>query len=145
MSSLAPRLQVIVEALGLRPGLRVVEIGCGPGAAAREVARRVAPGGHVLAVDRSASAVEQVRRTGADLIDAGLLTVRHAEVEELVLAPGEPPYDVAFAVRVGALDGRHPAAGLRALERLREVLAPHGRLFIDGGDPLRELDLPPRG
>lgn len=122
----------------------MVEIGCGPGAAAREVARRVAPHGHVLAVDRSVSAIEQVRRTGAHLIAAGLLTVRHAEVEELVLGPGEAPYDLAFAVRVGALDGRHPDAGRRALDRLRDVLAPHGRLFIDGGDPLLELELPQR-
>ena len=144
MSSLTPRLQEIVDALPLRPGLRVVEIGCGPGAAAREVARRVAPHGHVLAVDRSASAIDQGRRTGAELISSGALSVRHTPVEELVLAPGEAPYDVVFAVRVGALDGRHPAAGRRALERLRDVLAPHGRLFIDGGDPLQEVELPPR-
>lgn len=122
----------------------MIEIGCGPGAAAREVARRVAPDGHVLAVDRSATAIEQVRRTGADLISSGVLSVRHTSVEELVLAPGEAPYDLAFAVRVGALDGRHPAAGQRAIERLRDVLAPHGRLFIDGGDPLREVELSPR-
>lgn len=134
---------MIVDALDLSPGLRVVEIGCGPGAAAREVARRVAPGGHVLAVDRSASAIDQVRRTAADLIVSGTLSVRHTPVEELVLAPGEVPYDLAFAVRVGALDGRHPAAGRLALERLRGVLAPYGRLFIDGGDPLLELELPP--
>jgi SAM-dependent methyltransferase len=135
---------VIVDALELRPGLRVVEIGCGPGAASREVARRVAPGGHVLAVDRSASAIDQVRRSGAELIAAGLLSVRHSDVEALVLAPGEAPYDLAFAVRVGALDGRHPAAGRRALARLRDVLAPHGRLFIDGGSPLVEIELPAR-
>jgi precorrin-6B methylase 2 len=143
MSSLTPRLQEIVDALPLRPGLRVVEIGCGPGAAAREVARRVAPGGHLLAVDRSAAAIHQVRRTGADLIDCGVLSVRQASVEELVLEPDEAAYDLAFAVRVGALDGRHPAAGRRALERLRGVLAPHGRLLVDGGDPLQEVELPP--
>jgi ubiquinone/menaquinone biosynthesis C-methylase UbiE len=57
VTSLSPRLKAIVEALPLRPGLRVIEIGCGPGAAAREVAERVGASGHVLAVDRSAKAI----------------------------------------------------------------------------------------
>ena len=62
-------------------------------------------------------------------------------MEDFVLARGEQPYDLAFAVRVGALDGRHPAAGRAALLRLREALAEGGRLFIDGGDPLQEIPL----
>ena len=32
---LSDRLRAILEALPLRPGLRVLEIGCGPGALAR--------------------------------------------------------------------------------------------------------------
>ena len=141
--ALSPRLAAIVDALPLRPGLRVVEIGCGPGAAAREVAARVGPCGHVLAVDRSARAVAQATRTAADLIATGRLRVRHLAVEHLELEPDEAPYDLAFAVRVGALDGRHPLAGEQALARLARVLVPGGRLFVDGGDPLRELILPP--
>ncbi|MER9360076.1 hypothetical protein NKI70_10895 [Mesorhizobium sp. M0500] len=42
-------------------------------------------------------------------------------------------------VRVGALDGRHPEAGKIALRRLKAALTAQGRLFIDGGDPLREI------
>lgn len=141
MPPLSPRLREIVDALPLRPGLRVVEIGCGPGAAAREVAERVGPTGHVLAVDRSATAIAALTRSSAVLITAGRMSTRQAMAEELVLAPGEERYDLAFAVRVGAFDGRHPRSGELALERLRHVLAPDGRLFIDGGDPLRELGL----
>ena len=44
---LSDRLRQFVYALPLRPGLRVIEIGCGPGAAAIEVAERVGPTGHV--------------------------------------------------------------------------------------------------
>jgi len=136
----SPRLAEIVAALPLRPGLRVLEIGCGPGAAARAVARRIGDG-RVLAIDRSARAVEQARR-GADAeIAAGRLAVRQAAVEDFELAAGEAPYDLAFAVRVGALDGRHPEAGRRALRRIAAALTPDGRLFVDGGDPLREIGL----
>jgi SAM-dependent methyltransferase len=139
---LSPRLLEVVDALPLVAGLRVVEIGCGPGAAAREVVRRIGPDGHVLAVDRSTKAIEQLTRSCADLIDTGRLTARVTPVEELELEPREQPYHLAYAVRVGVLDGRHPALHELALNRIAAVLVPEGRLFIDGGDPLTEIALP---
>jgi cyclopropane fatty-acyl-phospholipid synthase-like methyltransferase len=141
VSELSPRLEVIVDALPLAAGMRVIEIGCGPGGAAREVARRVGPHGHVLAVDRSAKAIAQVRASAADLIEVGQLTARHVAAEELRLESGEERYDLAFAIRVGAFDGRHPGAGAEALARLRDALVPGSRLLIDGGDPLRDVAL----
>lgn len=136
---LSPRLASIVDALPLRPGMRVVEIGCGPGGAAREIARRVAPDGHVLAIDRSPTAIRQVRELGGELLESGLLSVRQASAEDLELEPDELPYDLALAVRVGAFDGRHPRAGEEALRRLAGVLVPGALLYTDGGDPLREI------
>lgn len=142
VAALSPRLATIVDALPLRPGLRVIEVGCGPGAAAREVADRVGPGGHVLAVDRSAKAIAQLTASAAELIAAGRLTARQVAAEALRLDPGEERYDLAFAVRVGAFDGRHPRAGVQALERLGHALVPGGRLLIDGGDLLLEVTVP---
>lgn len=142
MAALSPRLEAIVDALPLRPGLRVIEIGCGPGAAAREVADRVGPHGHVLAVDRSAKAIALLAESAAELISTGRLAARQVAAEQLELEPGEERYDIAFAVRVGAFDGRHPRAGALALERLGCALVPGGRLFIDGGNPLREVPVP---
>lgn len=141
MGALSPRLAAVVDALPLRPGLRVLEVGGAPGAAAREVAARVGPGGHVLVVDRSARGVALVERACAEEIAAGVLSVRCTAAEDLALEPGEAAYDLCFAVRVGALDGRHPRAGALALARIREVLTPEGRLYVDGGDPLREVPL----
>lgn len=143
MAELSSRLAEIVDALPLRPGMRVIEIGCGPGAAARAVSERVGPDGHVLAVDRSERAIAQVRTTCAELIERGVLTARQAPAEELCLEEGEERYDLAFAVRVGALDGRHPAAGALVLERLGAMLAPGAKLYVDGGDPLVEVPLHP--
>ncbi len=141
MQSLSPRLAAVLEALPLRPGLRVLEIGCGPGALARAMAERIGDG-HVLAIDRSAKAIEQLKAGCAALIDAGHLAGRVVSAEDFVLERGELSFDIAVAIRVGALDGRHPAAGKMALRAIAAALSPGGRLFIDGGDPLRELDLP---
>lgn len=69
------------------------------------------------------------------------MSVRHVAAESFVLESGEAPFDVVFAVRVGALDGRHPAAGRKAWERIAAALAPGGRIFVDGGQPLRELSI----
>jgi SAM-dependent methyltransferase len=119
----------------------VLEIGCGQGAAARAIASRLTDG-HILAIDRSAAAVAQARAAGADLISSGRLSVRQVALEELSLAPGEEPYDIVFAVRVGALDGRHAKAGELGLRRIALASTQNARLFIDGGDPLRELAIP---
>ena len=137
---LSPRLQAIVDALPLTPRSRVLEIGSGPGAAARAVAGRV-PHGHVLAIDRSERAIALARTGGSEEITAGRMSVRCVAIEDFTLAPGEEPFDIAFAIRVGALDGRHPKTGQRALARIAAALVTGGRLFVDGGDPLREIDL----
>lgn len=143
MTAASARIAAAVAALPLRPGLRVLELGCGPGVALREVARIVGPSGHVLGVDRSAKAIAQARTGCCEGIAAGLIALRHSAAEDLVLLPGEAPYDLAFALRVGAFDGRHPQTGDRALARLRAMLAPGARFFIDTGAPLTELALSP--
>jgi SAM-dependent methyltransferase len=139
-TDLSPRLAEIVAALPLRPGLRVLEIGCGPGAAARAVVSRIEKG-QVLGIDRSAKAIAQAIAGSQDEMASGRLRFRHVAAEDFELEKGELPYDIAFAVRVGALDGRHPAAGRVARQRIRRALVRGGRLYIDGGNPLRELSL----
>ena len=138
---LSPRLAAVVAALPLRPDLRVLEIGCGPGGVARAVADRLTTG-HVLAVDRSARAIALARAGSAAQLASGRLRLRQVAAEDLVAEPGDEPFDLALAVRVGALDGRHPAAGEQVLRRLAALLTPTGRLLVDGGDPLREVPVP---
>ncbi len=99
---LSPRLSAIVDALPLGPGMRVLEIGCGPGAAARAVARRIGDG-YVLAIDRSGKALAQAAHASRDEILAGRIGLRQVAIEKFALEPGEAPYDIAVAVRVGAL------------------------------------------
>ena len=129
-----------MDALPLRPGMRVLEIGCGPGALAREIASHVGEG-HVLAIDRSATAIRQAEAGSADEIAAGVLSFRKSDAETFDLAEGEDPFDLAVAIRVGALDGRHPEAGGPARAAIKAALVPGGELYIDGGDTIRKVNL----
>ena len=137
---LSPRLLSIVNALPLKPDSRVLEIGCGTGAAARAVCERLGTG-HILAIDRSRSAILQANAAGAEHIAAGRLRTRHMAAEDFVLLPEDELFDVVFAIRVGALDGRHPEAGRKVMHRIAAATQPDARLFIDGGRPLRELQI----
>lgn len=139
-SKLSKRLQDIMGALPLKSGMRVLEIGCGPGAMAREMAREIG-NGHVLAIDRSARAIQQAVAGSRKEIAAGKLSFRQAAVEEFELAAGEGLFDIAVAIRVGALDGRHPEIERQALIRIAKALKKNGKLFIDGGEPLKEIKL----
>lgn len=138
---LSARLAGVLDELPLRPGLRVLEIGGGTGALARAVAPRVAPDGCVLMVDRSATAVRQALASGEAEVAGGWLRVRRAAVEDLVPEPGEAPYDLVVAVRVGALDGRYPELGARAADRLAAMTVPGAPVLVGDGAPLRVLDL----
>lgn len=139
-SKFSKRLTEVVEALPLKKGIRVLEIGCGPGAAGREIARRIGDG-HILAIDRSATAIRQAVNNSKEEIADGSLSFRHSAVENFELIVGEKPFDIAFAVRVGALDGRHPELEKKALSNIARALTKKGKLYIDGGNPLKEVPL----
>lgn len=139
-AALSPRLAAILDALPLREGTRVLEIGCGPGALARAM---VARGAVVLGLDRSATAIRQATAACAEEIAAGRLAFRQGAIERFSLAPGEASFDLAVAVRVGVLDGRHPEGEAAALAAIRAALGPRGRLFVDGKE--HPLPDPPAG
>lgn len=128
---ISTRLLAIVDALPLTPGMRVLEIGCGPGAMAREMARRIGAG-KVVAIDRSAKAIALARAGSAQEMASGLLEFRQSAIEDFALETEERPFDLAVAVRVGALDGRHPQAGEKARAAIARALGPASILAIDG-------------
>lgn len=134
--AISPRIADYVSALPLRTGLLVLEIGCGPGVAARAVARRLGADGKIVAIDRSAKAIALAKRGSQAEMAAGTLEFRQAAIEDFAREAGEPPFDLAFAMRVGALDGRHPKAGQMAMRRLKAALRPDGLLFIDDQPPI---------
>lgn len=139
-NKISKRLLDIVNALPLKDGIRVLEIGCGPGALAREISKRVG-NGHILAVDRSAKAIQQAVSRSQQEIETGQLSFRQSAIETFELEPNEKHFDIAVAVRVGALDGRHPEIEKQSLTKIANALTKKGKLYIDGGNPLQEIDV----
>jgi cyclopropane fatty-acyl-phospholipid synthase-like methyltransferase len=113
------RLRSVVEQLGIRPGDRVLEIGCGHGVAATFVCERL-DGGRLTAVDRSPKMIEAAARRNAAHVEAGRAEFLVARLEEL-----DRRFDKVFAVRVG-LFHREPG---RAHGLVEPYLAPGGTVF----------------
>lgn len=140
MPTISKRLSDIVDALPLKKGMRVLEIGCGPGVAAREIVQRF-DNIYVLGIDRSATAIRQANKSGREEIKQGMLEFRKAAIEIFELEDDDQKFDIAFAVRVGVLDGRHPEQEAQAILQITRALKKNGKLFIDGGNPLKEVTL----
>jgi len=105
------RLRAVVDGLGIRPGDRVLEIGCGHGVAATFVCEA---GGRLTAVDRSPKMVEAAARRNARWVRAGTAEFLVGSLEALDL--GERRFDTIFAVRVG-LFHREPERARALAER----------------------------
>ncbi len=115
--AIAERLWWAVETLGVMPGDRVLEVGCGHGAAVELVCERLGDG-RITAIDRSGVMVAAAVRRNRANIAAGKAVILKADT-----ATGE--YDKVFAVNVsGFWTSPRPAAMVRPL------LAPGGRLFV---------------
>jgi SAM-dependent methyltransferase len=116
---LAPLGRHALTALALRPGESVLDIGCGGGETALDLARAVAPDGTVLGVDLSAAVLAFAQRAAK-----GCERVRFVEADAQVF-PFEPAsFDAAFS-RFGAMFFGDPTT---AFINIRRSLRPNGRL-----------------
>lgn len=91
------RLLRIVEAAGIRPGDRVLEVGCGQGVAADLVCQRLG-GGRLTAVDRSAKMIAAAAARNARHVAAGRAEFLLGAFETIDLGPRR--FDLVLAVRV---------------------------------------------
>jgi SAM-dependent methyltransferase len=131
LKTVPDRVRFAVELLDPGPADRILEIGCGPGVAAALVCERLSTG-RLLAVDRSAVAVQRTAERNADHVRSGRLEVRAATLEGLELPEGS--LDAAFSVNVNLFWTRSPA---HELSLLSGWLRAGGALHVcyDAGGP----------
>src|SRR5258708_29683346 len=55
----------VIELAEARPGMRIIDLACGPGNLSRRLAAMVAPDGEVVGVDLSFGMIELARRSAA--------------------------------------------------------------------------------
>jgi len=120
------RLHEVASAiLAAKPGERVLEVGCGLGADARELAAAVRPGGSVTAIDVSQAMIA----AATDRHDPSLdVTYERADVTSLPYDDGA--FDVVRIERVL----QHVADPAVACREMARVLAPGGRLLATDTD-----------
>jgi len=67
IADLAPLSDEHLARVGIRPGERVIDLGCGPGGVLHLLGKRVGPAGSVLGLERSQHFVDLARRFAGDL------------------------------------------------------------------------------
>lgn len=114
-----PLAAALVTAAAPRPGERVLDAGCGRGAALLAAAEAVGPDGHVTGIDFAPGMVE---RTAAATAELPQITVQWGDAQKPDFPPGS--FDLITAALVLFFLPDPPAA----LAAYRRLLRPGGRL-----------------
>jgi ubiquinone/menaquinone biosynthesis C-methylase UbiE len=115
-----------LQLAGLRPGMRVLDVGCGPGDVSFIAARLVGPTGSVLGVDAAPEMIELARARASE---QGLSAVhfKQAEIDAITL---DEPVDAVIG-RLILIHLPDPAAALR---QLRAFVRPGGAIAFSEND-----------
>jgi len=137
-ADLVAQRRTVLTLLAAQPGERIVDVGCGPGLLAADLAAAVGPGGEVLALDVSESMVAMASRRCA-----GSTHVRTGQAHANALPAPDGASDAVVCTQV--LEYVPDVAG--ALREFARVLRPGGRLLLmdtdwescvwHSGDPAR--------
>jgi len=120
-AQIAPLGRMAMDRVGIRSGERVLDVGCGCGDTALEIAGRVGPSGAVTGIDITTVMLERARTRARD----ANLTHAHfenADAQTYHFAPDS--FDVVFS-RFGVMFFANPVA---AFANLRAALRPSGRV-----------------
>jgi SAM-dependent methyltransferase len=124
----APELRAAIGSLNLRPGMRVLDAGCGTGEALPELAKLVAPQGRVVGIDLSAAHVAAARAaaTGETLV---------LQADLLALPLPRASLDLVWCVNTI----NHFHDPLEATKGLSALLRPGGRIALGQSSLLPDM------
>lgn len=122
-----PGTEALFRRVGLKEGMRAVEIGCGSGNIACWVAEQVGPEGSVVAVDNSPGQIEEARRQARE---RGLTNIEFHVADAYSPRLPEGSFDLAYC-RLVLMHLTKPAEGLRAM---RALVKPGGLVLCEEMD-----------
>jgi SAM-dependent methyltransferase len=121
-----PGTRALLERVGLRAGMRCLDVGCGGGDGSRELARAVAPGGQVLGIDLDPTAVDLARQEAAALGLAG--------VQFRVATVGDPTVEGEVDVAYARFLLTHLPDAAAGVAWIAERIRPGGLLVVEDID-----------
>jgi len=116
-----PPGRLAMDRLGLLPGQKVLDLGCGTGGTTMELASRVGPEGEVVGADIAAEMLVRAKQRAQQ---AGASNVSFIQADVQVHDLGEGRFDAAFS-RFGVMFFADPVA---AFANVRKALKPEGTL-----------------
>jgi len=131
----APATAALLDRVEIVAGMRCLDVGCGGGDVAVELARRVGPGGAVIAIDFDGESLDIARRE-ALLAGHDNLIYRQCDLFDLGL---DKPIDVVYTRFVLT----HLQDPVTALRKMAGLLRPGGRIVIEDADASANFCHPP--
>ena len=117
--------ETYLDALQVRPGEHVLEVGCGTGVVARAVARRVGPSGRVVGVDPSPLMLSIGREIAAQEGVLDRIEFRTGDVRKLPFM-----MEAAFDLLLAITSLSHTTDAEQAIPTMLRVVRPGGRIGI---------------
>ena len=106
-----------LDLLEARPGMRILDLACGPGTLSRRLAAAVSPGGEVRGVDLAPGMIELAQGLRLPSTRFELMDMEHLAID-----------DRSFDAAICGHGFQYASDLLRALSEARRVLRPAGRL-----------------
>ena len=124
-----PEICSAITSLALKPGMRVLDAGCGTGETLRWLSEAVAPDGVVIGIDLARS---HVRAASAGVVAPGTVVLQAD-----VMRPPLPPESLDLVWSVNTLHHLHAPVG--GVETLAKLLRPGGRLVMGQSSLLPDM------
>jgi SAM-dependent methyltransferase len=125
----APELRQAIASLGLKPGMRVLDAGCGTGEALGWLTAEVAPAGTVIGIDLAAAHIKAARAMTPE--DGALVLQANLMEAPLVQAS----FDLVWSVNVI----NHLCSPLAGIDALTALLRPGGRIALGQSSLLPDM------
>lgn len=113
----APYSHYFLMDVGLKPGMKIIEFGCGTGIMTAWIAKQVGPSGHVVAVDASSDQLEHAKRTATQ---QGLDNIEFIHATAETFNSADSLFDFAYS----KLLLMHLKDPLFVLQKLKSLLKP---------------------